>query len=356
MRPIDKTGWRRLTIEGDAYGTARQMLLTTTGYYCAYCESPLGVDMPVEHKAAKSDADRQAGFPDQATKYSNLVLACSACNASKSSHPNQQDGIDWLKVRLPTLRNPDGIDLLYGALAAYAWPDVCKANSDAPPVPDRLKPIYSGKDETFRLFRYVRDTKSQTDLVRENVLRLSLAEAASDWAKVKQNMIWVYPNETYINQQPDSAFLLARVQNTLKMLTLNFSYPGDVKASDRRVAGRTRAGDVAQGALTTLAGAVSATGFKTGDTTYSEQTIVTVRLIRELALATGYWSTWMSVFSAITAGTAQPWQGLPAADRSELVSMTLVRYAAQDGRSRRYDFQPDPPTVFPGTDIDRVTL
>lgn len=358
MRPTDKTAWRKLmTADAEAYGAARQMVLATTGFYCAYCESPLGVDMPVEHKTPKGG--QNTGdincFPDEATRYFNFVMACSACNSAKGAHPDKTEGAAWL-ARLFARPPTDYVHVLYGALGSMVWPDTLSAAmSDARPVPPDMRPYFTGRDETFRLFRYVLEPRTQLDLANAGYLRLSLADRNAPWAQTLQTKVWVLPDLAYINAQPDAVILLARVLNTLQRINLNFYNPNDLRASDRRVQGRTDAAATAVLALAELA-RVTTASLQTPVRLNSDPVWAMVRLIRDLARASGYWSTWMAVFADIVRGAALPWSNLTPVERTSLLRATLVQHVANEGVRPIFEFQPAPPPVLTGTDLTRIPL
>lgn len=346
-----------MNITGDNYGTARQFVLTITGFYCSYCEAPLGVDMPVEHKIPKGGrySDHKC-FPEEASKYYNFVIACSTCNSTKSARLNQDDAFKFLQQLFPTVGSFDYLELVYGALFSVVWPDVVTKFGDAPSIPEKLKPYYTGKDETFKLFSYSKQELSQVDLLNQGFVRLEKGDEKKQWAKTKYDMVWALPNQTYINQQPNSALLLDRVKRTLVTVNLNYHNPTDLKASDRRVHNRTMAHAAAVGALAELAKIVEIAVAQDPDVLKSGQVFTISKLIRSLAIATGYWSTWMAVFADITEGKKQPWATLSQASREGLLEYLLVQYSADENRKRVYDFQPDPPTIFTGTDLTRVIL
>ncbi|MBX9633839.1 MAG: hypothetical protein K2X44_02565 [Magnetospirillum sp.] len=361
MRPFVKTPWRDLMIaDASAYGTARHFVLTTSGFYCAYCETPLGVDMPVEHKLPKGGeiATFANCYPDLAIAYGNFDMACSACNSVKNAHPNQDDAAAFLSQFFKRSKY-DYNQLVYGGLYAMVWPDSMKGKTGYPePVPDLLRKDYTGVDPTFNLFRYDKKAVSQVDLHKEGLLRLSDFDLKQPWAAAAQDMVWVTPNRAYIDAQPKKDMLLARVKNTLVCLNLNYSNPDDSKASDRRTRDRTAAWAVALAALADLTQTVAMFGLKKVNV-YTAPTYLAVQAIRELALATGYWSVWMTVFAAISNRAGPPWNDdakMSADDCKELVRALFVQYLVWENRARVYSFQPNPPTVFMGTNLDLVKL
>lgn len=70
------------------YGKARRDLIDQLGQYCCYCESPVSSFLAIEHRLPKSL------FPEQAYVFSNFLLACDACNATKHARPDHADTQD----------------------------------------------------------------------------------------------------------------------------------------------------------------------------------------------------------------------------------------------------------------------
>ena len=77
----------RYKSEIEKYKTARGDLLNTLGYYCSYCEIPVGIGVHVEHKLPKVD------FPANAVEWDNLLLACDNCNSNKGEQPARSIGV-----------------------------------------------------------------------------------------------------------------------------------------------------------------------------------------------------------------------------------------------------------------------
>lgn len=63
------------------YRSWRAYLIGRIGNYCAFCNMPLTDSIQVEHVVAQ-DLDRS-----QALDWDNMLLACGACNRSKSNKP-----------------------------------------------------------------------------------------------------------------------------------------------------------------------------------------------------------------------------------------------------------------------------
>lgn len=82
MRPVSKGALPHLYVNGQPYGKAVEGLATRIGKYCSYCERRLDHGAEVEHIQPKSVAAHQA----LETEWSNFLLACKNCNATKSKH------------------------------------------------------------------------------------------------------------------------------------------------------------------------------------------------------------------------------------------------------------------------------
>lgn len=358
MRPLDKYLWRKFSGDAGMYGTARQMMISTIGTYCAYCEVPLSVSMPIEHKVAKSS------FPSYDNKYCNFVLACSACNSFKGAHPDGAEGKAFYQqiksIIDPPVNWSDNAVQYWCALLTMVWPDVMRGKGkDCPPLAKGLANVVglSQPDWTYNLFSYVRETKSAAELVAAGYMRLRSGEKTTDaWAQAPQDRVWVYPNAAYIG---GSLILTQRVTTTILTMNLNYSNPTDLRASDRRVASRTQAWDTATGALNMLGAAITKSGglFGSGTDEPEQEVYNLFPIIRQMALATGHWSVWMTVFSSIINSTSAPWSGIDANDARWLVKTLLVQYDPREEYVQRvFDFQPNPPAVFLGTAVDRIQI
>jgi uncharacterized protein (TIGR02646 family) len=90
MRPVSKGNQPYLYTNGQPYGKAADGLSARIGSYCSYCERLLDHGREVEHLQPKSVAANAA----LETQWSNFLLACKNCNATKSKH---NPGLDeWL--------------------------------------------------------------------------------------------------------------------------------------------------------------------------------------------------------------------------------------------------------------------
>jgi uncharacterized protein (TIGR02646 family) len=89
MRPVSKGSRPYRYTNGEAYGKAAGGLAARIGKYCSYCERSVD-NGEVEHLQPKSVVANAA----LETQWSNFLLACKNCNATKSKH-NPGLG-DWL--------------------------------------------------------------------------------------------------------------------------------------------------------------------------------------------------------------------------------------------------------------------
>lgn len=90
MRPVSKGNLPYLYANGEPYGQAADGLAARIGKYCSYCERLLDHGREVEHIQPKSIVANNA----LETAWSNFLLACKNCNATKSKH---NPGLDeWL--------------------------------------------------------------------------------------------------------------------------------------------------------------------------------------------------------------------------------------------------------------------
>ena len=91
MRPVERGPWPQDV--GTApkvyspYSRAKGDLLSRLGQYCCYCERP--ADLHVEHVVPKSRR------PELEEDWTNLLLACVNCNATKRDKNESRDGYLW---------------------------------------------------------------------------------------------------------------------------------------------------------------------------------------------------------------------------------------------------------------------
>jgi hypothetical protein len=70
----------------NVYPNARRAMIDRIGQYCSYCELPIVANLAIEHVVPKTS------FPLLATRWSNFLLACAACNSKKGSLPEYVPG------------------------------------------------------------------------------------------------------------------------------------------------------------------------------------------------------------------------------------------------------------------------
>src|SRR5262245_57113290 len=142
MRPVEKKG-DTPQYDPDAYDVMRGYLFQQIGSYCSYCEQPISNDSAVEHKVPKSE---RSGGELYDTKWYNLLLSCQSCNSAKGDKDPQALGVSYRT-----------------ALELWVWPDTTPKNEI------RHDPEYKG-NETNKLFKFVRDARSQAQLCRDGFL------------------------------------------------------------------------------------------------------------------------------------------------------------------------------------------
>ncbi|HEY0835244.1 MAG TPA: HNH endonuclease [Azospirillum sp.] len=342
------------------YATTRQLLVTTMGTYCSYCEVPLGVSMPVEHKMPKTY------FEGYANKFSNLTLSCTMCNTAKGARPTLKlvnAFYNENKAILGKYIDQDDPNAAYWCgLLAMVWPDTTGGKGkDIPDPPKRILDLFGLPDRIMNLFLYVREKQTAADLAKKGVLRLHADQKVTDaWARDVQDCVWVYPNETYIADKFKGTYALQkrRVLRSITTMNLNYRNPRSLEASDRRVDSRTATWDVATDALALLAGAVASVTIGPADRGKAPPPPLhaAMKAIRQMALATGHWSVWMTVFSSILTSTAAPWAALDLAWRKDLIQYLFVCYGRHDDAKPALPGQPNPPTIFLGTDPRRASI
>jgi hypothetical protein len=328
MRPVKKTAITQYNRVD--YDVLRTYLFTQIGAYCSYCEQPIGNDSAVEHKVPKSARN---GFDTQATEWRNVLLACQSCNSAKSDQPSKR-AVDIID------QGSNDEDWYLATLRLWVWPD---RNSNMPSQP--APPV----DEIYQLIRYERSARTQESLVNAGLLRKNWGSVVPAWAQAPQTKTWVLPNDNYINTLGTSANAMRlRVKNTIAGLNLNFNDTDDRRYNDRRVDNRDAARNDALSALGELEGIY----FSGVPGPSKAPVIVTIKTVREAALATGFWSVWFSVFREAldnpAAGTR--WHGVSADDRKKVLSRTLLYYYPDEQGGK------ETVSLFPGTDNTRINM
>lgn len=368
MRPLNRNLWRQYYGDSNTYSTTRSFLVQLQGTYCSYCEVPLADSMPIEHKAPKAES----AYTDYASRFTNLTLSCTACNIRKGANPTGQDAYTLAANAAVTascgnLSLSTGDNYYWCGVLNMAWPDVTSGTgNDIAAPPTCLQTAVGGfPDQSAYLFLYDNQVSNANQLATDGVLRFETGEQETQaWASTNYQCVWIRPNTAWIQALNTTAetktLLTQRVQKTITQLNLNHYNPTNPTASDRRVASRTTAWTTATDAanlLTSVVGALGSLTLTTASTTYSPPVYSMVKLIRQSALAVGHWSVWMTVFQqAIINSTSAAWSGVSAADRTALVNALFVQYAAWENVAPLFTNQPNPPTIFLGTDPSRSLL
>lgn len=329
MRPVVKPVITQYNFTD--YDVMRRFLFPAIGAYCSYCEQPISNDSAVEHKVPK---DGEKGFPEYQVQWRNLLLGCQTCNSAKGARPDKND--------VPGGDEMDDEQWYLATLKLWVWPDSTpKTNTE---------PALAG-DPTYQLFYYVRDSRSQADLLGDGLLRKYWTGTPS-WLNTAVTQTWVEPNELFIEEQNNPDALRARVKNTITNLNLNRYNPNDANYNDRRVINRDAAYTAATLSLQRLE-----TVYKAAQDDYKGNARkavirIMVKSIRQSAMAMGFWTIWFDIFRAALddPGEMSFWHDVDVAVRKELLLRTLVYY---------YGFeqgQKETVLIFPGTDVAKLNL
>ncbi|HEU0014625.1 MAG TPA: HNH endonuclease, partial [Longimicrobium sp.] len=218
MRPITKFLWRPFMGDLGMWGTSRRFLVSTVGTYCSYCEVPLGVDLPIEHKAPKSD------FFNFDNRYGNFLLACSACNSWKGARPDIDAARSFYAAyggSLTGLDPDDPVNAYWLSLATMVWPDRLAGFAwDVGQIPPQLADFLGYPDDTLGLLTYSLSSTSAEALADEGLLRFGAGEGAdAPWARELEQAVWVAPSAGLPAVQRE------RVLNTIQVLNLNYYNP-----------------------------------------------------------------------------------------------------------------------------------
>lgn len=325
MRPVTK---QQVTqYNADDYDVMRRYLFENLGAYCSYCEQPISNDSAVEHKVPKSVS---RGFPAYQVQWRNLLLGCQSCNSAKSVTPD--------KNNVANHNNLSTERWYMATLGLWVWPDStpAKPGQPAPPV-----------DESYQLFTPLRQQYTQVQLVAAGLVRAPWVNVPPAWATAPATMVWITPNDTYINAQPNAAALRQRVLNTIQGLNLNLYNADDQRYNNRRVVNREAAYATATASLQRLR-----TVYAAVPNVGSQRMRLMVKAIRNSVLASGFWSVWFWVFRSALDNPANgtSWHGVSLANRRELLLRTLVYYYAAE----RNGLATVP--ILPGTDAARLDL
>lgn len=265
MRPVNR-GDRPTHSNGqlktyDNYGSLRQDLIARIGEYCSYCETPLGANLAIEHMLSKV-------FSINEVDWNNSLLACTNCNSHKKDKTLNENDLD-----------------------NYYWPSV----------------IYAASFNTFDMLQYTKANVTLQSLIDNGVLTLPQARARKAYVQASYNMVWVGVNPAYVGRQQE-----AKIKATINLTGLNDYVPTsfEPKASDRRITNRTIAWDRAVLAAANLnkyyVNYNIAYTHQTGNLTAQQGVIANAnadasiillkKQIQYLAVATGFWSVWVTVF------------------------------------------------------------
>jgi hypothetical protein len=329
MRPVVKPTITQYNF--DDYDVMRRYLFPAIGAYCSYCEQPISNDSAVEHKVPK-DADK--GFPDYQVQWRNLLLGCQTCNSAKGARPDKND--------VPGGSSMGEEDWYLATMKLWVWPDSTPETN--------TEPALSG-DQTYRLFQYVSDSRSQAGLLADGLLR-KYWTGTPVWLNTAATMTWVVPNETYIAGQFNADALRTRVKTTITNLNLNRYNPNDETYNDRRVLNRTAAYAAATASLQRLQTVYQAAQDNYKGNARKAVIRMIVKTIRQSVMAMGFWSIWFQVFRGAldTPPMISPWHGVDVSVRKDLLLRTLVYYYAFEQDNN------DTVLIFAGTDVSRLNL
>lgn len=280
------------TIPDDAYGTWRGYLVRDFGKYCAYCEIPMGSAIQVEHKDPKS----ASANPNAAVEWTNLVLACGACNSQKGTRPGALEAMD-----------------------EFAWPDVDIRFSTDPAQSSVVYFLQRDIPVWLDMVDEYNDNTNQDQDHSENavLVRAGGIETDKAWNTIDMvNLNGIFRDATYND--------VTGVWDGGRLQYLS-------SASDRRVQLRTKTWRFALSATERLHAV---------NTTHPASRNLMERQIISTAVSCGFWSVWMTVFSnevnagrlALAAGDTLP---------TLLQRLFVTGVPALDIR-------------FPGTDVARV--
>lgn len=238
---------QRLGFEADAalttadregpYQARRGTLIKWWGRFCAYCEMPVGTNSHVEHKVPKS----RFADPLSANDWPNLLLSCPRCNTIKNDNFNES--------------------------VTYAWPDQTVVFS---PDPTKSSYIY-------------------TMVPPVNLIIFK----PSDRLNIPQGVFQTAPL-VIVTAGPENT---AAAQNLLDLVKLNNDYDpmansisAPNSSSDQMIFARSRTWTAAQRAVQNLKAVYIA---------YPDDIDIINAMHRQVvatAVATGFWSVWMTVF------------------------------------------------------------
>lgn len=330
MRPVLKPS--PTNYHTDEYDIMRAHLLQRIGPYCSYCEAPISNDSAVEHKIPKEIGNKLKGRAKSGwdslgftNKWRNLLLACQSCNSAKRDKPE--------------IKEPDSYDadeIYKNTLESWVWPDFDETNPS---------PLI---DDIYRLLKVSYQKLSQQDLAKRGVVRLPPHQPQADWVATPYEMAWVLPNENFIG---NDEILTGRVKEMLRGLNLNFYNSVSPKFNDRRVLNRTAAYLAAQKALNDL-GFVIQTMAILPSSILTPPVILMIQAIRQSIIATGFWTTWFTVFRGALDKPRRGsiWELIPMQERKNILTYLLIYYMPQERDGSKTDL------IIAGTDYERLNM
>lgn len=260
----------------DPWGLWRGPLIGTFGAYCAYCEIPVEIACQVEHKVPKNI---HQGNPNLDANWSNLLPACGPCNRAKHESPPQDKRDEYL------------------------WPD--ESEIWFSPIADQSSFAYALVSVGARRITYDKDNVKQTEgLGEKNVVIVKPGGVAAE--KAKKTIGLCKLNGTIDTKNKPQAQW---------MHTVSANY------SDRRVEYRTAAWTEAVNAAARLKTIYDECPDKQNDGHMALRSDME-HLVTCSAVATGFWSVWLTVFHNETLG----WGAgtLSEADRTALLHRLFV--------------------------------
>lgn len=264
MRPVERgpsptrptSRGTQVPIQGKDYSFFRPYLIARLGEYCSYCEVPLGLNLAVEHMLSKTESINE-------NDWNNFLLGCTNCNSHKRAKTKSEDSV----------------------LDNFVWPSIDNAVTS----------------NTFDLMTYKKEAKTVSQLIADDVFLDFKDERAKNQKKKlypdidtqTYNYVWAYPSAL-------NSAIGKKVKGTIRLVGLNDFIPGNSpdefheNASDRRVFNRTAAWDRAEKLATLLVTYHS-------NVAANQLAIDLLKdQIKETAIATGFWSIWMTVFKSKT--------------------------------------------------------
>lgn len=371
----------------------RHELVRAYGPYCAYCESPLGSDVPRSYRVSvsreradiivgKDVIEFTKGVPGkEASGWDNAALACAACVRAKEDRLDSRAAFTWLQARDPNmytdLKNKvsrrkllGGNDqsLIRAAIGSWLWPESHYTAEGF---------LVIGGDHIWSLLDIEKSVSSQRDLHNRTrpLVRLTDAELQSnDFAKTFDG-VWLVPNDTYIQQltaanapwlindpakteAEQRQGLTDRVLSTILGWNLNYMNPARPDIVDRRVETRTQAHAVANDLGSRLSEHVTnavreaeARGEAPG-TIWPEGAEINsaVEMIHECLRATGCWTVWARLFYNVFSHPAaeSPWPKVDVQARQLMFYRLFINYETD----LRFEFA-DPTAGIP-FDVDTL--